>query len=928
MNIDPDDPTLPHFPFTHHSSPPPDDATNPEYKILDAVPNPNSNPNMVLLLNPSFATRTIPKPPESNNATSLPLTFENVDITSILQSDPSNRSEHELKLSIQYNQNPPTEYIDLEEDFNSKLSLDLYLALQTYPEAVYTKVTTILNRALPSTLSLLSLYRIKRFARKFSYTSTIEHDMCPNSCIAFTGPLDCEDTCYECGTLRWDPAVTDKKVATAKFSTITLGTQLQSFYASSEVARLMQYRWEKTQPILAQIQRGEDIQFDVYDDIFSGYDYAHLVKSGTVDGNTILLMLSIDGAQLYEHRASDCWMLIWVILELSPALRYKKRYVLPAGIIPGPGKPKNLDTFLFPGLYHISALQREGLRVWDAALNSVVSKRPQIFLDTADAPGMASISGIIGYKGARGCRNYCTLKTRHTQGASHYYPILQKLDGNMPAGSDHPNINLHATNPYYSQTEYNLNVTQLLNSFHGNFNMHRKLTGLTKPSIFSGLYAPALGAPGAFPIDTMHLFALNIPELLLHLWRGTLHSDRSDPSSLWPWRVLVGEDWKQHGAKVAALRPYLPYTYTRPPRNPAEKIHSGYKADEFNGYTWGYLPGLLYGLLPEPYYQNFCKLVRIIHLMSQRQILPNDLDEVQKLVVDFLNEYEEIYIDHKQSRIHFVRQCLHTLWHLAPETCRLGPPALYAQWTMERTIGNLGQEIRLHSNPYANLTQRAVARGVANSIYARYPDLWSDQPDFPRGAVVLSDGYALLHPHEDPPSKMQIDEYNALSRFVALHPGVLQPEKITRSARLQLPNGVRIRCAWKEDQRRQKLRVSRMVKLKLIDQQFKTPSIVGEVLYFFCVDDSTVGVRHALAMISLTTAFDQEIRSGTHDVLWVCGFTRYESLLVVNVDCIDSLVALLPLSDGEYFLMEDLGNSVATSLAGSTNDDNEADEGN
>ncbi len=100
----------------------------------------------------------------------------------------------------------------------------------------------------------------------------------------------------------------------------------------------------------------------------------------------------------------------------------------------------------------------------------------------------------------------------------------------------------------------------------------------------------------------------------------------------------------------------------------------------------------------------------------------------------------------------FVRQCLHTLWHLGPETCRLGPPCLYAQWTMERTIGNLGQEIHLHSNPYANLTQRGIARCVANSIYARYPGLWSGTPDLPQGAISLPGDYALLHPCEETPS--------------------------------------------------------------------------------------------------------------------------------------------------------------------------------
>ncbi|KIK82147.1 hypothetical protein PAXRUDRAFT_114606, partial [Paxillus rubicundulus Ve08.2h10] len=39
------------------------------------------------------------------------------------------------------------------------------------------------------------------------------------------------------------------------------------------------------------------------------------------------------------------------------SLRYKKKYVLLGVIIPGLSKPKNIDSFLFPGFYHITLLQ-------------------------------------------------------------------------------------------------------------------------------------------------------------------------------------------------------------------------------------------------------------------------------------------------------------------------------------------------------------------------------------------------------------------------------------------------------------------------------------------------------------------------------------------------------------------------------------------
>ena len=56
---------------------------------------------------------------------------------------------------------------------------------------------------------------------------------------------------------------------------------------------------------------------------------------------------------------------IWVIFNLPPNKRYKKHFVFPSGFIPGPNKPKNVNSFIFPGLHHLNALIKEGLTIWD-----------------------------------------------------------------------------------------------------------------------------------------------------------------------------------------------------------------------------------------------------------------------------------------------------------------------------------------------------------------------------------------------------------------------------------------------------------------------------------------------------------------------------------------------------------------------------------
>ena len=85
----------------------------------------------------------------------------------------------------------------------------------------------------------------------------------------------------------------------------------------------------------------------------------------------------------------------------------------------------------------------------------------------------------------------------------------------------------------------------------------------------------------------MHLLSLNIPDLLINLWRGTMDCDKKDDRMNWDWAVLNGPMWEKHGQQVASATPYLPGSFDRPPRNPAEKISSGYKAWEFLLYLFG-----------------------------------------------------------------------------------------------------------------------------------------------------------------------------------------------------------------------------------------------------------------------------------------------------------------------------------------------------
>lgn len=133
-------------------------------------------------------------------------------------------------------------------------------------------------------------------------------------------------------------------------------------------------------------------------------------------------------------------------------------------------------------------------------------------------------------------------------------------------------------------------------------------------------------------------------ELLVPLWRGTFSSEKSDNVHTWPWAVLQGEIWKEHGKAVASCQPYIPGSFGWPPRNIADKVKSGYKAKEWQGYFYDLCPALLYNILPHAYWKNFCRLVHGVWLILQRKLTINQVYEAQQHFELFHLEFEILYM--------------------------------------------------------------------------------------------------------------------------------------------------------------------------------------------------------------------------------------------------------------------------------------------
>lgn len=423
-------------------------------------------------------------------------------------------------------------------------SIELFLANIDGADKTYIKSRAAMLRRHPDD-DILSLHLVKKRIAELTGVEAMVHDMCPDSCMAYTGPWADLDSCRFCSQPRFEPDSTPgARKARRQFETYPLAPQVQARFRSPSGATDMRHRQGEMDRIMQELlAKG---QLDRVTDIIEGSDFWNAHQRGEISEDDICVIFSMDGAQLYEHKASNCWIYIWILVDVAPDRRYKKKYIIPGAIIPGPTKPKNFDSFLYPGLHHIAALQREGFKIWDAARDVTFVSRPWVFLAEADAIGAPDQTGYVSHHGKYGCRLRCGRAGRRKPGGSHYYSVCLRPHNYSEQGCDDDDYE-----PYIISDSCPLRYQEdlrflRLSTSQTNYEARRLETGLSKPSIFSGLCPKhTLPIPRLFPGDIMHSFGLNIPELFYRLWHGTIECDtrNGDSKTSWGWVCLTGAVW-------------------------------------------------------------------------------------------------------------------------------------------------------------------------------------------------------------------------------------------------------------------------------------------------------------------------------------------------------------------------------------------------
>jgi hypothetical protein len=182
-----------------------------------------------------------------------------------------------------------------------------------------------------------------------------------------------------------------------------------------------------------------------------------------------------------------------------------------------------------------------------------------------------------------------------------------------------------------------------------------------------------------------------------------------------------------------------------------------------------------------------------VRILIQRSITGSQVRDAHSYLVQFVEEFEHLYYQRRTDRLSFDQPCLHTLGaHSAAEIPRVGPGAYSSKFRMERTIGDLGQEIRQPSNPFGNLCAITVRRSQQNALKALYPELdRTNKPNIPKYANDLGNGFVLLRPREHYFSTIP-DEAGAILQ------DDLGISRVRRWGRVRLRNGQVARSLWSE----------------------------------------------------------------------------------------------------------------------------------
>lgn len=570
-------------------------------------------------------------------------------------------------------------------------------------------------------IPILSLKQVRSLAQELTELYPVHIDMCPKSCIAYTGDyknlLSCPHVHNKkmCNLPRYKITLSGQKKACAQYTVLPVVASIKALFSNVETSRLLRERDHILQQTLLLFSEAkEKIQYSEY-----ANSITHIIQHRDMNlfqsPRDIAFSVSTDGAQLTMKKKSNTWIMIMIIMNLPSELRYKSNNIIVNFIIPGPNSPADVESFMYP-LQQEMARIGEGIWIWDALDSAWFVIRAWIVMILGDMLGSAKLSGLAGHSAVYGDRFSMVQGARASleKGAKYqYYPFFppesNKYNPSRPVYSL-DNLPIRTLDQYWKYCKALVSETVTTKK-----NAITRDTGISWIPLCAA--SNAFLHPTYFPLDPFHLIFENCIPFFWDIW--VTISVSSEPVH------IPGEIAAKIGDLITLAMRTLPSAFSGPIRNVYTKRQSQFKAFEWMGIAYWYIVPMFLELgVNLELTENYAKFLWIIeYALAIQGRSESDLKILENTLIDFLQEYEKLYIGADPKKVSRARLCIFQLIHIPTHIKWNGSLRTSSQATVERMIGELGSQIRSKKSPFANLENLVLEREKMKLLHLYYPDI-------------------------------------------------------------------------------------------------------------------------------------------------------------------------------------------------------------
>ncbi|CAF1044996.1 unnamed protein product [Brachionus calyciflorus] len=326
----------------------------------------------------------------------------------------------------------------------------------------------------------------------------------------------------------------------------------------------------------------KSIKESCYIDVTSGLSYEY-------DPNLISLILFADGVQYNKSGANSIWVLLSSIAELPPLLRNSFENIVFHSLWTGAAPDFNLWLNIEK---EIDSLINQGFE-WKGR---TIKLRILAFI--ADSPARAKACNTVQFNGYHGC-----IKCLHPAEYCNRVIIYPNI----------PKVELRSNTKYLEQVEKALTD----NVYYEGVKGYSHLSNWIK-------------IPDDVIFDYMHMCLLGtFKRMFLSFF---------DSSN---WREPFYLNKVAHFVNNRLIGVRLPLEIKRKTKDLEERSH--YKANEFRTIAFYLTFGLFRGLMNDTYLSNLMKYIIFLRLLCQPKIIDEEIKDSEKLIIDFMIEFQDLY---------------------------------------------------------------------------------------------------------------------------------------------------------------------------------------------------------------------------------------------------------------------------------------------